>query len=161
VLAVLGLSAEGSAQSAAVRLVEAAKHQEWKTVRALVAERAEVNASAPDGATALHWAVHWDDVATVELLLRSGAKAEAPNALAITPLMLACVNGSSPVVERLLKAGANPNAASATRETALMLAARSRVWCRPSLGEDRLPSCGRAPKGTTQLFVLSSMLAPM
>ena len=30
---------------------------------ALLKQRVDVNAAQPDGATALHWAAHWDDVA--------------------------------------------------------------------------------------------------
>ena len=107
------------------RLLEAAKRQDWTAVRTLVTGDTDVNASTPDGATALHWAVHWDNVATIQLLLGRGAKADVSNALGITPLMLACANGSAAAVERLLKAGANPNAASATGETTLMMASRA------------------------------------
>ena len=43
------------------RVVEAAKRQDLATVRTLIAARADVNGPQGDGATALHWAAHWDD----------------------------------------------------------------------------------------------------
>jgi ankyrin repeat protein len=66
------------------------------------------------GATPLHWAAHWNDLATAERLLREGADPNATNEYGVTPLALACTNGSAPMVEKLLAAGANPS------ETALM-----------------------------------------
>ncbi len=79
----------------------------------------------PDGATALHWAAHWDDLDTAALLLRAGADVNAANDFGVTPLSIACTNASAPMVERLLAAGANPNAASAAGESPLMIASRT------------------------------------
>lgn len=84
-----------------------------------------MNAAAPDGSTALHWAVRLDRVELVQALVRGGAQVNAPNRYAITPLALAAVNGSAAVVDLLLKAGANPNTTGADGETVLMLAART------------------------------------
>ena len=92
---------------------------------ALLAERVDPNVRQPDGATALHWAAQWDDVATVDLLIRAGADINATNDYGVTPLAVACQNGSTTsatVVEKLLKAGANPNAALPSGETVLMTA---------------------------------------
>ena len=44
------------------RLIDAVKDSNVKRVQALVRERVDVNATAADGATALHWAVHKDDL---------------------------------------------------------------------------------------------------
>jgi len=109
-----------------VRLVDAAKRQDKAAIRALLKQKAEVNAPLPDGATALHWAAYWDDVETVELLLQAGANVSSVNDLGVTPLGLACENGgSAALVGRLLKAGADPNAMLSTGETPLMAAARA------------------------------------
>src|SRR5215212_3192213 len=94
-----------------VRLIEAVKSQNVESVRSLLKTRVDVNASQPDGATALHWAVHQDALATADLLIRAGARANAANELGVTPLYLACTNRNAAMVKRLLAAGANPNAA--------------------------------------------------
>jgi ankyrin repeat protein len=84
----------------------------------------DVNAPQDDGATALHWAAHWDDLAMADLLIQAGANASAADDLGVTPLFMACTNGSGTMVERLLAAGANANAASVTGETPLMTCSR-------------------------------------
>ena len=108
-----------------LRLVEAVERRDARAVDALLKERADVNAAQADGATALHWAAHWDDRAVAERLVRAGARTDAANDLGVTPLALACENGSTAMVEILIGAGANPNVKLASGETALMTAARS------------------------------------
>jgi ankyrin repeat protein len=107
------------------RLVDAVKSQNMARARALVRAGAEINATEPDGTTALHWAAQWNDLDTVELLLKGGAKVNVSNDYGATPLWLAALNGSTPVVERLLAAGADPNMGLAGGETPLMTAART------------------------------------
>jgi ankyrin repeat protein len=88
-------------------------------------QRVEPRAADPDGTTALHRAVHRDDVKEVSVLLRGGANAKAANRYGITPLWLACVNGNVAIIESLLKAGADPNTTTPEGETVLMAAART------------------------------------
>ncbi len=107
------------------RLVNALEQRDTKAVQALLDQRVDVNARQADGATALHWAVYWEDLDTTELLLRARADVNAANDHGVTPLMLACNGGRAATVERLLQAGANPNAALSSGETALMTAARA------------------------------------
>jgi len=107
------------------RLIDAVKDSNVKRVQALVRERVDVNAPAADGATALHWAAHKDDLTTTDLLIRAGARANVANDLGITPLHLACTNRSTAMVRRLLTAGANPNATLPRGETVLMECART------------------------------------
>ena len=99
--------------------------RDHRALRALLNQRADVNGRADDGATALLWAAHWNDLDAADLLLRAGADANAANDLRITPLSLACTNGSAPLVERLVTAGANPNTPIATGETPIMTCAAS------------------------------------
>ena len=106
-------------------LIEAAKVRDWEAVRSLVDQGADVTATAPDGATALHWASYWDDVETAELLIRAGADVDAANDLGAVPLWIASLNGSASMVQTLLEAGADPNAALLSGEAPIMTAART------------------------------------
>jgi ankyrin repeat protein len=105
--------------------VEAVKERDSATVRSLLKQHIDVNTPEPDGATALAWAAHWDDLDTAELLIHAGANVNAANDYGVTPLSLACTNGNSAMIEKLLKAGANPNATLPTGETPLMTASRT------------------------------------
>jgi uncharacterized protein len=108
-----------------VRLVDAAKRQDEKALRALVKQRVDVNTPQTDGATALHWAAYWDNLDIVTLLISADANVNAANDFGVTPLSLACTNRNAAMVDALLKAGANPNSAQETGETALMTCAWS------------------------------------
>ena len=105
------------------RVVVAARAHDVAAVRTLIKQGADVNGRQADGATALHWAAHWDDGEMADLLIGAGADVRAANDLRITPLLLACTDGSAAIVERLLQSGANPHDALSTGATALMLAA--------------------------------------
>jgi ankyrin repeat protein len=105
-----------------LRLVEAARNQDREAIRALLQQHVEVNASQGDGATALHWAAHWDDPVMADLLIRARANVNAANDLGVTPLALA---SSSAMVAKLLAAGANPNSVASSGESPLMAAART------------------------------------
>lgn len=107
------------------RLADAAQRQDHAAARALIKQRKDVNAPQPGGATALHWAAHWDDSELAELLIAAGARVDAANEYGVTPLVLAAANGSAPMVERLVAAGANANYAQPTGETVLMTASRA------------------------------------
>jgi ankyrin repeat protein len=106
-------------------VADAVKNRDANTVAALLKQQQDVNMPQPDGATALHWAAHWDDLAVAEQLIRAGANVNAVNDYGVTPLFLACSDGGAAITEKLLKAGANPNIALPNGETALMAAART------------------------------------
>ena len=116
----IGLAAAGD-----LRLIDAVRAQNLERVRALLTERVDVNATQGDGATALHWAVHHDDGALVDTLIRAGARANVADDTGATPLFLACTNRNADIVGRLLSANANPNAALLSGETVLMTCARA------------------------------------
>ena len=107
------------------RIADAAEKQDMAAVRTLLEQGVDANSAQPDGATALHWAVHWDDLATAEVLIGEGANVEAANEYGATPLSLACTNGNGTMVQALLDAGANANSAAQSGETVLMRCARS------------------------------------
>ena len=106
-------------------LIEAAKSADWEAVRTLLEQGADATATAPDGATALHWASYWDDVEAAELLTSAGADVNAANDLGATPLWNASLNGSVEMVRSLLEAGADADAALLSGETPVMTAART------------------------------------
>src|ERR1700690_2362 len=62
----------------------------------------DVNASQPDGSTALLWAAYWNDEKAVEALLAAGANVNASNREGFTALSQACTNGNAAMVEALL-----------------------------------------------------------
>jgi ankyrin repeat protein len=120
-VAVAGLDAAGNN----LRVIDAVKQGNAAAVKALISQRADVNAAEADGMTALHWAVRANDAPTVQMLIRAGAKVNVASRYGMTPILLAAQNGDPTVVAALLKAGANPNSALPEGETALMTAART------------------------------------
>jgi ankyrin repeat protein len=93
-------------------------------VRALLAQKVDVNAPGVDGTPALHWAVRVDDLATARLLLGAGADATLASRYGATPVSLAASNGSAAMLALLIDAGASPDAVDAAGDTVLMAAAR-------------------------------------
>lgn len=120
IVCTVGLTAAGD-----LRLIEAVRAKNVERVRALITQHVDVNAPQGDGATALHWAVHLDDLRMVDTLIRSGARADVADDTGATPLYLACLNRDAEMVDRLLTARANPNAALVSGETVLMTCARA------------------------------------
>ena len=108
-----------------LRLVDAMAERNTALVRTLIGEGVDVNSARADGATALLWAAHWDDVDAAERLLRAGAGVNAADDHGVTPLARACENASEEMVGRLVEAGADPNVAQVNGLTPLMTAART------------------------------------
>jgi ankyrin repeat protein len=117
-LTLLGVFAVAATDDLA--LVDAAARGDIAAVKAALSNKTDVNRAQPDGATALSWAVHGDDLEMADLLIRAGADVNAANDYGVSPLALACTNRSVAMVEKLLKASANPNVANWTGETPLM-----------------------------------------
>jgi ankyrin repeat protein len=115
----------GVAGASDERLMNAVKHQNAQALQALIQQGVDVNGSAADGTTALHWAAYGDEVLIADALLKAGAKVNVATELGVTPLMLACENGHAAMVDRLLRAGADPNSPpSIGEERPLLIAAR-------------------------------------
>jgi ankyrin repeat protein len=106
-------------------IADAAMRHDLARVRALIGT-ADVNAPQADGATALHWAAQWDDVAMARALLKAGASPGVATREGATPMFLAAENGSAAMIALLIEAGADANAPVLSHgETALMVAART------------------------------------
>jgi uncharacterized protein len=122
----LGLAiclAAAASWAAALSLIDAVKRRDAKAFDILLAQKADIDAKAPDGATALSWAVFLDLQDMAEKLIAAGAKVNTANDYGETPLTLALANGDARLAEKLLKAGADPKATRWNGETALMIAA--------------------------------------
>lgn len=107
-------------------VADAAMRGDRAAVRALLANKTDVNAPQVDGTTALQWAVRANDLELTDMLLAAGAGASTANQAGATPMLLAALNGNAAILEQLIKAEADPNASlSPTGDTALMIAART------------------------------------
>jgi ankyrin repeat protein len=93
-LAFLDTAAIAVAVDLGQQLVNAAADQDKTAIRALLKQGANVNATRADGATALLWAAHWNDLETVDLLLHAGAKVNVADDHGVTPLAQAAENAS-------------------------------------------------------------------
>jgi len=108
VLAIFAASAMAAA-AAPAPLVDAVKSKDRAAALKLIAQRADVNATEPDGTTALHWAVHQDDLDLAERLIKAGAKVNLANDYGSTPMSEAANVGNAAMIDMLLKAGADAN----------------------------------------------------
>ena len=136
------------------RLLEAAKAGDTAAVRGLLRQGADARTRAVDGATALHWAVHRDDLQATLMLMHAGADVQATNRYGVAPLALACLNGNAPLIGTLLNAGADPNTTQPGGETALMTSARTGVAeaVRVLLVRGADPNAREHAKGQTALM---------
>lgn len=94
-------------------------------IKSLLKSSADVNTKKADGTTALHYAVHLNDLGLAKLLVKSKANPDVANDYGITPLSLACTNRNGDMVELLLDAGANANAEKWSGESVLMECVRT------------------------------------
>ena len=106
-------------------VADAAMKGDQTAVRALIQQKADVNAPQSDGATAIQWAAYRSDSEMTDILIAAGANVKAANSDGATPLFLASANGSAAVIGKLLNAGADANEPQPFGQTPLMFAARS------------------------------------
>ena len=97
-LAALLLAVAGPVVAQDTRLLDAARAADSPRVIVLFEQGVSADVRQADGATALHWAAHWDDAAMADALVRAGADVDAANDFGATPLWLACRNGSEATV---------------------------------------------------------------
>lgn len=106
-------------------VADAAMKGDLSTAKILLAQKADVNAPQPDGATAIQWAAYTNNLALADTLIGAGANVKLANHDGATALSLAAINGNAPMIEKLLQAGADPNERQPNGETPLMLASRN------------------------------------
>lgn len=96
-------------------------HGHEEVIKALISHKADVNAVAQDGTTALIAACSAGNALTASVLLQHGAKHEVKDQSGETALFKASrSHSSSSIVAELLKAGADINATNLAGRTALM-----------------------------------------
>jgi ankyrin repeat protein len=106
-------------------VADAVMKRDKAALRTLIQQKADVNATQVDGATALHWAVYNQDSESLDMLLNAGAKADLKSREGVTPLQMASQFGNAKFIDKLIKAGANAKQRGPAGETMLMLAARA------------------------------------
>src|SRR5215468_224424 len=106
-------------------IADAAMKDNKAAVRALIQQKADVNAAQIDGSTAVHWAVYHDDFDLLNILIAAGARIDAVTREGVSPLQMASLYGDPKIIEALLKAGADAKQRGPAGETMLMLAARN------------------------------------
>ncbi len=105
-----------------LRLVQAVKKGDNKTVRELLQNRADVNSAQPDGSTPLILAANSNNLEVAALLIQAGANVNARNEYGATALSAASTSDHTAMVQLLLNAKADPNLALLSGETPLMTA---------------------------------------
>ncbi|HEY1760238.1 MAG TPA: ankyrin repeat domain-containing protein [Bryobacteraceae bacterium] len=106
-------------------VADAAEKGDKAAVKALIQQKADVNMTQADGATAIQWAAYRNDLDIADLLIAAGANVKTPNRDGFTPLVLASINGSGPMIGKLLAAGADVNERDPNQETPIMFASRN------------------------------------
>ena len=99
--AVAALASVLVAQAGDLRILDAVRAENKAQLRTLLAQKADVNAVAEDGTAALHWAVDYDDLEVVDLLLKAGAKPDIADRYGMAPLFYAVTAGNPAMVSRL------------------------------------------------------------
>ena len=113
-------------------VADAAMKSDLAAVRSLIQKKADVNATQVDGATALHWAVHRDNVEMADALIRAGANVSAANRAGATPLAMASLYGNPKMIDVILKAGADAKERGPNSETSATSSGVGKYWNRCS-----------------------------
>ena len=131
-------------------------------IQAMLAHGANVNATESVKRTALHNAVVYDRLHTVELLLQHGADVNAQDEWGTPPLSMTAVNTTPKVARLLLSHGADVNAQDATGNTVLhyaLLASKDKSFLTELLVHGANPNLPDK-KGDTPLELAHAMKRP-
>ena len=119
--AAFGLAHGSSGQETLADLVRTGQRE--AVLAAITSPDIDVNATDPDGATALLWATYKVDHELVRALLKAGAKPNLANHYGAAPLTEAVKLADFDLVRMLLDAHADSNSPNQDDQTGLMLAA--------------------------------------
>ncbi len=106
-------------------LADASENKDWAALGQLLDSKSNINATQPDGMTALHWAVYWGNSDAAQKLVSANADVNAETAYKVTPLSIACTSGDAALVKLLVDAGAKLDHRLPGNETPLMTASRT------------------------------------
>jgi uncharacterized protein len=109
-----------AAEPVDLRLVDAVKKGDHKTIRDLLQNHVDVNSAQPDGSTPLILAAGANDLEAADLLVKAGATVNARNEYGATAVFAACTSDNTAMIKWLLDAKADPNLALLSGETPLM-----------------------------------------
>lgn len=109
----------------ATPLVDAIVEGDRDHALSLISDGADVNASQPDGTTALMYAAYQGDTELAEALLEAGANPNVENDYGTAAILEASIMGANDILALLLDHGANANWTNPEGETALMNVARA------------------------------------
>jgi len=118
-----GASLMAAAEMTPLAAVENGDHV--MAMRLAATKGANVNATGPDGSTALMYAAANGDLELVRALIKAGANVKLANQLGTSAITEAAIIGNAAILDALIKAGADPNFRTTDGETPLMAAARS------------------------------------
>src|SRR5208283_1428267 len=107
-------------------------------IKVIIDVMGQVDVLNSNGETPLRLAAAVGNAKAAEVLLASGAKADAKDKYDRTPLMMAADSGHAGIVAMLIKHGADVNSADRHQETALMIASS---WGYPKVVQT-LARCG-------------------
>ncbi|GIS97773.1 MAG: hypothetical protein CM1200mP25_0100 [Acidobacteriota bacterium] len=85
-------------------VADAARNADWVSVQVSLDGGVDVTISQGDGSTALHWAVHWEQVDIAARLIAAGADVNPATDLGVTPLwrrLRTVVGNSAPMLARV------------------------------------------------------------
>ena len=143
-------------------LVDAARANDAAAALAALEAGGSADAQAPDGTTALHWAVYNGNQPLVERLIAAGADVRRANRFGATPMSEAATAGHAGIIAALLDAGADVESPAADGQTALMMVARTgRVdAARLLLDRGADPNAREAWRGQTALMWAAAQRQP-
>ena len=153
-----GLAVDEPNATGETPLFMAIKTDNPSTVRALLGNRANINARDTHGNSALHAAVRWNAVKSAALLLSQGIDVNVFSLNGNTPLHDAVTKGMPEIEALLIKSGANMEARNNDGNTPFMEAVKAaNMPSMERLANNRADTSARNIRGDTPLHIAVGM----